>query len=798
MPLPPGARLGPYEILAPLGSGGMGDVYRARDTRLGRVVAIKVLPEALSEDRERLARFETEARAASALNHPNIVTIYDVGSGETGAYLAMELVEGKTLRELLAGALAPAKVFAIVAQVADGLAAAHEAGIVHRDLKPENVMVRGDGLVKILDFGLAKSVPVTGAAAGATQAPTQTSLTEPGVVLGSVGYMSPEQAAGGTADLRSDQFSLGAILYEMVTGRRAFQRATAVETLSAILRENPPPIAASHPETPEPLRWVIERCLAKDPGERYASTRDLARDLSRLRERPAETGVSPTARAPKRVAARVVAAAVVLAGILAAGLLLLRSRTRQDAGSGDGASIAILPFQNLGGRKEDEYFSDGMTESLMTGLARVPGLLVIARNSAFQYKDRTADVRDVGKKLGVRYVLEGSVQRAGDSVRVNAQLVDSRTGYHLWADTFDRPLKDIFALQDDISRHIIGSLKLALTPGLVGTPSAPTKSLEAYDAYLRGMHYLHQMDQREHEYAIRMLEQAVNLDPGFAAAHAALARAYVSKFFNLEPDPELKRKAGQEIEKSLALDPNLAEAYVARGDLAWTLANGFPHEEAIRDFRKALEINPNLADARRALGRVYMHVGLLEKATEQWNIALRVDPGDLWVIYRMAGLSLFDGQPERALQELREHPEIENSQDAVLALLWLRRDAEASQVMERILKNPPETEVHATHAVLLARRGDRKGAEEAIAGSIQLGKGLGHFHHAEYDIGTAYATMGEKVEALSWLRRAAADGFPCYPLFRKDPLLDPLRTDPAFKAFLEEMKADWERRRSTL
>jgi len=776
----------------------MGEVYEARDTRLGRVVALKVLPEGSSEDQERLARFESEARAASALNHPNIVTIHDIGRGDFGTYLAMERIDGETLRERLTGGpLTIPNLLAIASQTADGLAAAHEAGIVHRDLKPENVMIRRDGLVKILDFGVAKVVPASAAPTGATQAPTRTSLTEPGIVLGTVGYMSPEQAGDKAVDARSDQFSLGAILYEMATGRRAFQRKTAVATLLAIIREEPPPIEASHPGTPEPLRWVIERCLAKEPADRYASTRDLARDLARLRERPGSESVARPRGVRKRSATRALAAGLALAALLAAGLLLLRNRAGPGEMAARGASIAILPFQNVGGRPENEYFSDGMTESLITGLARVPGLLVIARNSAFQFKNRTSDERDVGKALGVRYVLEGSVQRAGESLRVNAQLVDTGTGYHLWADKFDRPMKDIFALQDDISRHIIGSLQLALSPSLAGTSVPPTKSLEAYDAYLRGAHLLHQMNQAEQAQAIPLFEKAVALDPDFAVAHAALARAYISKFFHIDADPALKSKAEAEIARSLALDPNLAEAYVARGDLAWTLANGFPHEEAIRDFRKALEINANLAEARRALGRVYMHVGLFDKARDEWEQALRTDPTDLWVIYRKAGLSLYDAQPKRALEELRKHPELANTQDAALALLWLKRDAEAEKVMDKVLRDRPETEMHATRAVLLARKGDARGAEEAIASAIRLGKGLGHFHHAAYDIACAYAVMGRKNDALVWLRRTVADGFPCYPLFLKDPLLDPLRPDPAFQSFLGEMKAVWEHYRAT-
>jgi len=358
-------------------------------------------------------------------------------------------------------------------------------------------------------------------------------------------------------------------------------------------------------------------------------------------------------------------------------------------------------------------------------------------------------------------------------------------------------MKDIFALQDDISRHIIESLRLALSPGLAGTPSPPTRSLEAYDDYLRGMHYLRRLDQREHEYAIPLLEKAVARDPDFAQAHAALARAYISKFFNLEADPRWKTRAEEEIARSLALDPELPDAYLARGDLEWTLANGFPHERAIRDFRRALELNPNLAEARRSLGRVYLHLGLFDRANEEWDRALRTDPADLWVLYRKAGLLLFDAKPERALEELRKHPEMENSQDAVLALIWLNRDDEAADVMEKMLKDPPETEVHATRAVLLARRGDVRGVESAVAESIRLGKGLGHFHHAEYDIACAYAVLRRKADAMTWLRRASADGFPCYPLFQKDPLLAPLRGDPDFERFMAEIGAQFGRYRAT-
>ncbi|MDQ2979891.1 MAG: serine/threonine-protein kinase, partial [Acidobacteriota bacterium] len=386
MTLSAGTRLGPYEIVAPLGAGGMGEVYRARDTRLGREVAVKILPEALAADTDRLRRFEQEARAASALNHPNIVTIHDAGQEGAVSYIAMELVEGQSLREVLAaGPLPLKKAIDIAAQVSSGLAKAHASGIVHRDLKPENVMVTTDGVAKILDFGLAK-LALNPSAKLLSQAETEAGQTEPGILLGTVGYMSPEQAAGRTLDFRSDQFSFGAILYEMLSGRRAFQRATAVETLTAILKEEPLPLATANPAAPEPLRRMVERCLAKDLEDRYASTGDLARDLADVRDRPSETRAAPQPVSDRRGFRVGPVAVAALAIALIGGWLLLRARSSSVVGEGGERSIAVLPLQNVGGRPEDEYFSDGMTESLITDLAKVKGLMVIARNSVFLYK----------------------------------------------------------------------------------------------------------------------------------------------------------------------------------------------------------------------------------------------------------------------------------------------------------------------------------------------------------------------------------------------------------------------------
>ena len=803
MSLPAGTRLGPYEILSPLGAGGMGEVYRGRDGRLGREVAIKVLPEALASDTERLRRFEQEARSASALNHPNIVTIYDVGQTQGVSWIAMELVEGQSLRQLLAAGPLPMKrTLSVGMQVAEGLARAHASGIVHRDLKPENVMVTSDSLVKILDFGLAKWA--TRLPEG-SQAATATQQTEAGVVVGTVAYMSPEQATGKPVDHRSDQFALGMILYEMATGHSPFQGATSIEVLSAILKEEPKPLTAACPEAPEPLAWIVGRCLSKEPEERYQSTRDLAHDLAGLRDRAAAPSAPAAASARRRPsrAGIVVAAALVAAAAVLAGAWLL-TRRRAAPADPSARSIAVLPFQNVGGRAEDEYFSDGMTDSVTTDVAKARDLLVIAHNSAFRYKGATPDVRKVGEDLGVRYVLQGSVQRSGDSVRVNAQVIDATTGYSLWAEKYDRPIKEIFAVQDEISRSIVEALKVAVeAPVAPGGPPTPVPNLEAYDAYLRGMYYANAYGWIEKDKGIPYFERAVALDPGFAAAHAALGAQYGRKSFEKDPDRQWERKAVVEIEKALALDPRLADAYVARGSLSWTLANGFPHEKAAADFHRAIELNPSLASARTSMASLYAHVGLFEKALAEYRVALRIDPHNMDALYRIPRIHIYQQKYAEALEEFEATPEFRQDFQVPLALAHLGRVAEAVGRARAELTNPTHAiqiyDRASTRAVVFALSGSRREAEESIAAAqVGVAEGNSHFHHAAYNLACASALLGKKREALAWLRRTAEEGMPCYPLFDKDPFLDGLRGDPEFQAFLAEMKAKWEAFRAAL
>jgi non-specific serine/threonine protein kinase len=804
--LPPGAALGPYRIETLIGAGGMGEVYRARDARLGRDVAVKVLPEAVFADPGWRSRFEREARAASALNHPNIITLHDIGEADGVLFIVMECVHGRTLRELLAaGPLEPQRMLDIAVQAAEGLAKAHEAGVVHRDVKPENLMVSAEGVVKILDFGLAKQSAEPPSADPSTG--TLRSETRSGTVMGTIGYMSPEQATGRAVDFRSDQFSLGSILYEMATGRAAFRRASEAESLSSLLREDPAAIERLNPRVPAPLRRIVGRCLRKEPAERYASTRDLARELRALRHHPGG--------GTRRAAARAVA--LVLVALAALGIWRVRATPPPPASgnSATAASIAVLPFQNVSGRAEDEYFADGTTEAIITELARMKGLTVIGRNSTFQYKGRDVDLRRVGEDLGVGYVLEGSVQRAADRLRLHAQLIDLSTGAHRWAERYDREVADVFEVQDDVARDIAAALNVALVRHRAERPrSAPTRNLAAHDAYLRGR-YLLAKDHADPR-GITMIEQAVAADPAFAAAHSALAVTYAGRFW-FRQDRTWEEKAAVHVQKALLFDPDQSDdAYLARGWLAWNLARGFPHEAVIRDLRRALEINPNNADASFLLGLVYLHVGLLGEARQAFGHSVALNPYKEWRPGEKRGATaqkfiawtyLLEHTYERVLSEYQRTPQTPAMSLPVdlSALLYLGREQEVRPVIEKVLAplereagaEPPagretRASAFALRAILHARAGEHERAEKDIAAAVQRGEGQNHFHHTQYFIGSAYALMGRNRQAVEWLERTAADGFPCYPTFERDPHFDGLRGDPAFRAFMQKLKAQWE------
>jgi serine/threonine protein kinase/tetratricopeptide (TPR) repeat protein len=787
----PGSRLGPYEVIAPLGAGGMGDVFRARDLRLGREVAVKVLPVELAAHPDRVRRFEQEARAASALNHPHILTVHDVGTVDSRLYIVTELVEGRTLRDLLAaGPLPLRRALELAVQIASGLAKAHAAGIVHRDLKPENVMVTPDGFVKILDFGLAKL------AAGeedspAAPAPAE-SITHTNAVLGTVGYMSPEQARGDPVDVRADQFSFGAVLYEMLAGRRAFRRPTPVGTLTAILHDEPEPVARLVPGLPSELTWMVERCLAKHPEGRYASTRDLVRDLERVREQSIRTSAagapSPPAKSRWRTAA-VASAALLLVAVAAA--LMLRSRTAAVD------SLAVLPFANASGDPGMEYLSDGIAESLINSLSRLPRLRVMARSTVFRFKGKADDPQQIGGELKVKAVLAGRLVRRGDRLVVSTELVDVGTGAVLWGEQYDRSFSDILLLQQEIVRRISDNLRLKLSePEQSQLARRPTDDVTAYEHYLKGRWSLARQTEPDTRYAVDEFEAALRIDPRFAEAQASLAVASAQMGFRYAGEAETAtwRRRGEEAKRrALELDPNLAETHEA---LAFVYSSSeFDWDRTIAEGRRALEINRHLPMPHLYIARAFYHLGLFAEAKREVEAGVALDPAYKVEPLRIRGnTALLEGNFEDAVLLLDEALGLSRS----AAEWWLtqayyytgRRD-HAEVMLQALAMSPTAQSMRRSQATLasfLAARGERARARQLID---EVTGGTYMDHHVAYSLGAAHSQLGQPAEARRWLAQAAETGFPCYPWYARDPLLNPLRHDPAFQAFLAGLREKW-------
>ena len=575
MPLAPGVRLGPYEIVSQLGAGGMGEVYRARDSRLDRSVAIKILPARFAADPQFRDRFDREARTISRLNHAHICTVHDVGhqelaSGESPTvYIVMEYVEGETLSLWMRRTPRPSvdAIVDIAVQVARALVAAHASGVVHRDIKPENVIVRSDGSVKVLDFGIARIAESQPSVDGLTVA----GETAAGQMMGTTKYMSPEQARGLPVDARTDLFSFGVLLYEMLSGSAPFEAETAPDTIVAILQRQPPPVSQTRPDTGAELQRVVERCLEKDLTRRWPSARDPVVGLE-----------------------QVVAAA--------------QPKTTSSA-----PSIAVLPFVNMSADPENEYFCDGLAEDLISALTKIEQLHVAARTSAFSFKGKQPELKDVGRALNVNAVLEGSVRKSANRLRVTAQLVNVTDGYQIWSERYDRQLDDIFAIQDEISLAIVSALRVRL----LGEEKAAlvkrqTDSVEAYQLYIRGRHHWHTWSPDGLNRAAEYMERAIAIDPEYTLAYVGLADAYVaSATVHARPYSEILPKAHAQVTRALAIDPDL--------DMAWTLScvvhfHEWEWRAAEHSIARALALNPRLGHAHAAEAFVYLFQGRFDQA----------------------------------------------------------------------------------------------------------------------------------------------------------------------------------------
>ena len=666
MTLQAGTRLGPYEILAPLGAGGMGEVYRARDAKLDRDVAVKVLPASVANDPDALSRFEREAKAVAALSHQNILSIFDFGRHQEVAYVVTELLDGETLRgKLDAGPVSQRQAVGYGLQIAKGLSAAHDRGIVHRDLKPENVFVMKDGHVKILDFGLAKRVDAA-KPGEATEAATIDGQTEPGKVMGTVGYMSPEQARGLPVDHRSDLFSLGAILYELLSGRRAFKKETTGDTLAAIIRDEPPELTATGRNVSPALDHIVKHCLEKDRDNRFQSAKDIAFALSEASGPMTVTSGVQASPAPAAGKARMLAATLVAVAVLAGiGVYLMRGTSGGPAAGGI-KRIAVLPFENLGSPEED-YFADGISDEIRGKLTSLPGIQVIARASSTPYKKTTKTPKEIADELEVHYLLTATVRwqknAAGSRVHVSPELIEvsgSGAPTSKWQQRFDAALTDVFQVQSDIASRTAQALGVALgAEGEQQLAERPTKSLPAYEAFLKGEQAsggMSKTDPPSLRKALGFYEQAVALDPGFAHAWARVSAATSSLYFNATPSPELSERARQAAEKAIALTPNDPEPYRAMGRYRRLVLADL--RGAREQFARGRTLAPGSAELARDAAAVESALGQWDAAVELFRAAERLDPRSVGV---HSGLG-------RVLLAQRRYPEARQAFDAGLAL----------------------------------------------------------------------------------------------------------------------------------
>jgi non-specific serine/threonine protein kinase len=642
MALTPGSRIGSYEIVALLGAGGMGEVYRARDSKLGREVAIKVLPESVAADPAALARFEREAKAVAALSHTNILSIFDFGMHDGVPYAVMELLEGETLRgKLDAGPIPQKQAVDYAFQISKGLSAAHEKGVVHRDLKPENLFVQKDGHLKILDFGLAKreAPAAPGEEASAT---TVTSYTEPGTVMGTVGYMSPEQVRGLPVDPRSDIFSFGAILYELLSGKRAFKRETAADTMSAIMKEEPAELSESGRSVSPALDRIVKHCLEKERDRRFQTVRDVALMLAELSSSAGSLPV-PIPRPRNRLWLTAGAATLVLLAALAFVLFRQHAAPSSGATSGKPKRLAVLPFENMGD-SQNSYFAAGIAEELINRLSNLQGLKVTSRTTVMGYDRKGKTIRQIGTDLGVDFVLagtilwEGGIAREG-RMRITPELIQVADDSHLWSDHYDRVTADIFAIQSEVAENVVQSMGMKLVPReKTALAAKPTNNVEAYDFYLRGLELAGRSQAaKDQEGAIRMFQAAVDRDPRFALALAELAKAHLSLYFYFDrflvpPDKTHFESARKVLDSLTAIGADLPETHIARGYYAyWGLERLDP---ALVDFRAALALQPSSIPALSGASFVLKRLGRWYEAGDLIPRFFELDPRNPEVLYQ--------------------------------------------------------------------------------------------------------------------------------------------------------------------
>jgi serine/threonine protein kinase/tetratricopeptide (TPR) repeat protein len=831
MPLEAGAKLGRYEIRSKIGEGGMGEVYLAIDTELDRTVAIKILPQDLASDEKHLQRFIQEAKAASALNHPNILTIYEIGVVDSSRFIAMEFIDGQTLRKTITSDATLSNILEIGIQIGTALAAAHDAGIVHRDIKPENVMIRRDGIVKVLDFGLAKLTAIDSESVD-TQVVTRKLLrTDPGTVMGTALYMSPEQARGLRVDARTDVFSLGVVLYELIAGRLPFSGATRSEVLASIVSDKePPPLARYSRETPAELERIVSKALSKKRDERYQSTKDLLIDLRNLKRKleidaaidrtrssaepdvtqfeptgaaasagyvpgsqtapPKDDSPRPTGTGPSTAEyivtgigrhKRIATGAFALVVLLAIGLGYWRYNHSGGATASSRGSIAVLPFQNATGDPNNEYLSDGLTESIINSLSQLPDLAVMSRSSVFRHKGRDADAQKVGQELQAAVVLTGRVKQSGDRWLVSAELIDVSNNHQIWGEQYNRQSADLLTIQQEIATEISRKLRNKLTnEDEKQLTRHSTENSEAYRLYLHGEFFRNKWTPEGTAKAIDFYNQAIAKDPAYALAYRALALTYSIRAVNGMAAPlDVVPQAKVAVTKALEIDETLAEAHHTRGQLALMFDRDWP--TAGREFERAIELKPNGGSLYGLYACYLSLMGRHDEAIATAKRGVELDPLLPIAYWDLALVNYAARKYDEALDAARKAKEIDDSfplAHLVSGMAYTQKGMYPEAVAE--FRHPSIRERADAQSYLgniLARTGKQR---EAIAIAENLKERSKREFISPFALALLYTGMGDKDKAFAYLERSRAEHDGRMYQARFEPAFDSIRNDARF------------------